>query len=51
MRLSSKLKFRLGLYYSKRYDAIICLGAVIKGGTPHFHYIASEVTKGIAMVS
>jgi 6,7-dimethyl-8-ribityllumazine synthase len=35
----------------KDIDAIICLGAVIKGGTPHFHYIASEVTKGIAMVS
>jgi 6,7-dimethyl-8-ribityllumazine synthase len=32
-------------------DAIICLGAVIKGGTPHFHYVASEVAKGIAMVS
>lgn len=32
-------------------DAIICLGAVIKGGTPHFHYVASEVTKGIAQVS
>jgi 6,7-dimethyl-8-ribityllumazine synthase len=32
-------------------DAVICLGAVIKGGTPHFHYVASEVTKGIAMVS
>jgi 6,7-dimethyl-8-ribityllumazine synthase len=32
-------------------DGIICLGAVIKGGTPHFHYVASEVTKGIAMVS
>jgi len=35
----------------KEIDAIICLGAVIKGGTPHFHYIASEVTKGVAMVS
>jgi len=33
---------------SGRYDAIICLGAVIRGGTPHFEYIASEVTKGIA---
>jgi 6,7-dimethyl-8-ribityllumazine synthase len=32
-------------------DGIICLGAVIKGGTPHFHYVASEVTKGIAMSS
>ena len=36
---------------TKKYDAIICLGAVIRGGTPHFDYIASEVTKGIAQVS
>jgi 6,7-dimethyl-8-ribityllumazine synthase len=36
---------------SGRYDAVICLGAVIRGGTPHFDYIASEVTKGIANVS
>jgi 6,7-dimethyl-8-ribityllumazine synthase len=35
---------------SKRYDAIICLGAVIRGGTPHFDYIASEVSKGISKV-
>jgi 6,7-dimethyl-8-ribityllumazine synthase len=34
----------------KRYDALICLGAVIRGGTPHFEYVAAEVTKGIAMV-
>ncbi|RJP68482.1 MAG: 6,7-dimethyl-8-ribityllumazine synthase [Candidatus Abyssobacteria bacterium SURF_17] len=33
---------------SKKYDAIICVGAVIRGSTPHFEYIASEVTKGIA---
>jgi 6,7-dimethyl-8-ribityllumazine synthase len=33
---------------SGRYDAVVCLGAVIRGGTPHFDYIASEVTKGIA---
>ena len=33
---------------SKKYDAIICLGAVIRGETPHFDYVASEVTKGIA---
>jgi 6,7-dimethyl-8-ribityllumazine synthase len=33
-----------------RYDAVICLGAVIRGGTPHFEYISAEVTKGIAMV-
>jgi 6,7-dimethyl-8-ribityllumazine synthase len=36
---------------TKKYDAIICLGAVIRGGTPHFEYVASEVTKGIAQVS
>ncbi|UCG84630.1 MAG: 6,7-dimethyl-8-ribityllumazine synthase [Dehalococcoidia bacterium] len=35
---------------SKRYNAVICLGAVIRGGTPHFDYIASEVSKGIANV-
>ncbi len=33
------------------YDALICLGAVIRGGTPHFDYVASEVNKGIAKVS
>jgi 6,7-dimethyl-8-ribityllumazine synthase len=36
---------------SGKYDAVICLGAVIRGGTPHFDYIAAEVTKGIAKVS
>ncbi len=36
---------------SNRYDAIICLGAVIRGATPHFDYVANEVTKGIALVS
>lgn len=35
---------------SKQYDAIICLGAVIRGGTPHFDYIAAEVSKGVARV-
>ena len=35
---------------SKRYDAVICLAAVIRGGTPHWEYIAAEVTKGIAKV-
>ena len=35
---------------TKRYDAIICLGAVIRGATPHFEYIAAEVTKGIAKI-
>ena len=36
---------------SKSYDALICLGTVIRGSTPHFDYIASEVAKGIAKVS
>lgn len=35
---------------SGRYNAVICLGAVIRGGTPHFDYIAAEVSKGIANV-
>jgi 6,7-dimethyl-8-ribityllumazine synthase len=35
---------------SKQFDAVICLGAVIRGGTPHFEYVASEVSKGIANV-
>lgn len=34
-----------------KYDAIICLGALIRGATPHFEYVSAEVTKGIAMVS
>jgi len=38
------------LAQSKRYDAVICLSAVIRGGTPHFDYIAAEVSKGIAKV-
>ena len=35
----------------KEYDAIIALGAVIRGGTPHFEYVAGECTKGLASVS
>jgi 6,7-dimethyl-8-ribityllumazine synthase len=35
---------------SKKYDAIICLGTVIRGETPHFDYVASEVSKGVAKV-
>ncbi len=38
------------LAQTKRYDAVICLGAVVRGATPHFEYIAAEVTKGIAKV-
>jgi len=33
-----------------RYDAVVCLGAVIRGQTPHFDYIAAEVSKGVAQV-
>jgi 6,7-dimethyl-8-ribityllumazine synthase len=36
---------------SKGYDAVICLGAVIRGETPHFEYVAAEVSKGIAKIS
>jgi 6,7-dimethyl-8-ribityllumazine synthase len=36
---------------SQKYNAVICLGAVIRGATPHFEYISAEVTKGIANVS
>ena len=37
--------------HSGKYDAVICLGAVIRGATPHFEYIAAEVTKGIAQIN
>ncbi len=36
---------------SGRFDAVVCLGAVIRGATPHFEYISAEVSKGIASVS
>lgn len=36
---------------SKKFDAILCLGAVIRGDTPHFEFIAREVAKGVAQVS
>ena len=36
---------------TEKYDAVICLGAVIRGSTPHFDHIAAEVTKGIAKVN
>lgn len=39
------------LAMSGRYDALICLGAVIRGATPHFDYVAAEVSKGVAMVA
>ncbi len=36
---------------TKKYDGVICLGAVIRGATPHFDYVSNEVSKGIASVS
>jgi len=36
---------------SKKYNAVICLGAVIRGATPHFEYVSAEVSKGVAAVS
>lgn len=39
------------LAQAKKYDAIICLGAVIRGATPHFEYVSAEVSKGVAAVS
>jgi 6,7-dimethyl-8-ribityllumazine synthase len=39
------------LAQSKKYDAIICLGAVIRGATPHFDYVAAESAKGMAKVA
>ncbi len=39
------------LVQSGEYNAVICLGAVIRGGTPHFEYVASEVNRGIARIS
>ena len=39
------------LLANKGFDAVICLGTVIRGSTPHFDYVASEVSKGVAQVS
>jgi 6,7-dimethyl-8-ribityllumazine synthase len=39
------------LAQSRKFDAIICLGAVIRGATPHFEYVSAEVSKGVASVS
>jgi 6,7-dimethyl-8-ribityllumazine synthase len=41
----------LKLAKSKKYDAVICLGTVIRGATPHFEFVASEASKGVAKVS
>ena len=39
------------LAQAKKFDAVVCLGAVIRGGTPHFEYVAAEVTKGVAQIA
>ncbi len=39
------------LVQSKKFDAVICLGTVIRGSTPHFDYVSAEVSKGVAQVS
>ena len=39
------------LAQSKNFDALICVGAVIRGGTPHFDYVSAEATKGVATVT
>ena len=39
------------LAQTKKYDAVVCVGAIVRGATPHFEYIAAEVTKGIARAS
>ena len=41
----------LKLAKSKKYDGVICLGTVIRGATPHFEFVAGEVSKGVAKVS
>ncbi|MDR0646659.1 MAG: 6,7-dimethyl-8-ribityllumazine synthase [Elusimicrobiota bacterium] len=41
----------LKLANSKKHDAVICLGCVIKGSTPHFDYVAAEVSKGVANIA
>ena len=41
----------LKLAEKKKYDAVICLGTLIRGATPHFEYIAAEATKGVAQAS
>lgn len=41
----------LAMAKSKKYDAVICLGTVIRGATPHFEFVASEAAKGVAKIS
>ena len=49
--MSSSVTHAEGMAKSKKYNAIICLGTIIRGATPHFDYIASEVSKGIAKIN
>ena len=44
----SRFRYSLRLAQSRRFDAIICLGTIIRGQTPHFDYIANEVARGIS---
>ena len=45
-----EIPFVLNRIKEKKYDAIICLGVVIRGATPHFDYVASQVSRGVAAV-
>lgn len=46
-----EIPFTAQMIAKKDYDAVVCLGAVIRGATPHFDYVAAEVSKGVAQVS
>ena len=46
-----EIPFVLNNIINKNYDAIICLGAVIRGATPHFEYVSSQVSRGVASVA
>ncbi len=48
---SVEIVYALGKMAVRKYDAVICLGAVIRGDTPHFDYVASQVARGIAQVN
>jgi 6,7-dimethyl-8-ribityllumazine synthase len=46
-----EVPYTLNLIKDKGYDGIICLGVVIRGGTPHFDYIATQVSRGISQIA
>jgi 6,7-dimethyl-8-ribityllumazine synthase len=46
---ASRCRWQQDLGGGGRFDAIVCLAAVIRGATPHFDYVAGEITKGIAL--